>query len=65
MKEKAKVIKEWKNSDGDIEVWVEEKYGIKEVVLYNKNSNMTQRLSIEEAEAIHNAFAYFKNEKII
>jgi hypothetical protein len=65
MKERLKVIKEWKNVSGDIEVWIEEKFGIDEIVFYNKNSNKAQHISIEEAEAIHNAFAYFKNEKII
>ena len=65
MKERAKNNKVCEDNNGKIEVWIEEEFGQERVVFGRKNSNMAQGIYLEEAEAIHHAFAYFKNEKVI
>ena len=65
MKERAKNGKVWENIDGTIEVWIEEEFGTERIVFGHKNSNMTQGIYLEEAEAIKNAMTYFKNAGLI
>jgi len=64
MKTKSQV---WESVEGDIEVWIEDNgYSSgKRVVFKHKDSNMSQGIYLEEAEAIHHAIAYFKNTGVM
>ena len=66
MKERAKDNKVWESSECEIKVWVQEVFRQKCLFFSYKKSNLVKGVvSLEEAEAIHHAFAYFKNEKVI
>ena len=65
MKERAKNGIVWENAGGTIEVWIEEEFGQERVHFHHQNSNMSQGIYLEEAKAIENAMAYFKNVNLI
>jgi len=50
--------------DSKKKVWIEESFGMLRLSFTTKGTNASQGIYLEDAEAIYNAVAYFKNSGI-
>ena len=59
MNNKKSVV--WENVGGTVQVWIENICDERSMYYTQKDSNVAHGITIEEAQAIYNAFVYFIN----
>jgi len=51
----------WENIGGSVQVWLEDTLDERRMYHRQKDSNIAHGITIEEAQAIYNAYVYFIN----